>query len=367
MRQLIQRLNLKYPVIQAPMAGGVVTPKMIAEVTRAGGLGSLPLGYLNLEEAEKAIHETKRVTNGKFSVNVFIPANKRLIQNNHHLEKMLLHINYYRNILSLPIMKGFSPLQEASPDSLVDLAVAEGVDIISFTFGSLSAQKISELQKKNIFVIGTATSVKEGVFLEEQGCNAVVAQGYEAGGHRGGGFLANDSGALIGSMSLIPQMVSRINVPIIASGGIMNGRGIVAALSLGASAVQMGTAFLACKESAASSLHKKIVMGSHDESSCITAAFTGKPVRSIKNAYVEETEQRFASDEIFPYPDQHQLTKDMRKVANQQNLLPYASFWSGQSGSLARSLSISDLMQSLDKEMKESVDSLVMFNQNQPR
>lgn len=362
---LLRRLNIRLPIIQAPMAGGVVTSAMISAVTRAGGLGSLPLGYLNIDEATEVIRTTKDVTEGKFSVNVFIPSVNTIYEENYVvLQNMLNHINHYRAILKLPERKDLIPSHETSAELLIDLAVSEGVDIISFTFGTLSQEKIASLHKKNIFVIGTATSVKEGKLLEQIGCDAVIAQGYEAGGHRGGGFIDNNPGGLIGTMSLVPQMVRHLKIPVIAAGGIMTGQGIIAAQALGAEAVQMGTAFLTCKESAASALHKKTVMQSMGEDTCLTKVFTGKEVRSIDNAFIRETEKKFTPDEIPAYPNQHYLTKEMRAAANKQRVPQYASFWSGQSGQLSSSLWISDFMLLLEAEMNETINQFSQTNTN---
>ena len=249
MTRFTKLLNgLKHPIIQAPMAGGIVTPAMILAVTKAGGLGSLPLGYLDKKSAEDAIKKTLEVTSAPFSVNVFIPSQSKLMSTE-QINRMLAHINTYRQPFGLDSLTTIPSLQETPAEELIDLAVHYGVRIVSFTFGVLNRETIERLHRFDVTVIGTATTLNEGKLLEELGCDAVIAQGFEAGGHRGGGFIENEPGGEMGTMALIPQMVDALHTPVIAAGGIMDGRGIVASLLLGASAVQLGTAFLASKES----------------------------------------------------------------------------------------------------------------------
>lgn len=351
------RLNIRLPIIQAPMAGGIITPALINEVTKSGGLGSLPLGYLSIEEAQEAIRKTIFLASKRFSVNLFIsspithPSKKQVAT-------MLAYVNQHRLSLGLSTLLEIPAWFEPDIDELIDMILKEGISIISFTFGILSHNTMKRLLEKNIFIMGTATTVQEGLALEAIGCHAVIAQGYEAGGHRGGGFLEGQSGGLIGTMALVPQMVDALNIPVIASGGIMDGRGIAAALTLGASAVQMGTAFLTCEESNASPLHKHMILDSPAENTGITPIFTGKPVRGFKNELVIMTEKNFNDDDLLPYPLQHQLTKELRSIANKSGRLEHAGLWSGQGNQLSRSLSVEHLMTTLEKE---TVSALSQF------
>lgn len=214
------------------------------------------------------------------------------------------------------------------------------------------------LQKQNVFVMGTATTTEEGRALEASGCHAIIAQGYEAGGHRGGGFLASHPGGFIGTLALVPQMVDAVSIPVIAAGGIMDGRGIAATLALGASAVQMGTAFLTCTESTASPMHQQMILDSPAERTCITSVFTGKPVRSFVNEFVTTTEQLLSAEDLLPYPVQHHLTQELRSAANQLSQPNCAGLWSGQGTGLSRSLSVEALMAQLEQE---TLDTLAAF------
>lgn len=354
---LLKRLNIKLPVIQAPMAGGVVTKEMIAAVTRSGGLGSLPLGYLTMAETEIAIRQTQSmIGNCPFAVNVFMPAAYHSITQDQE-NKMLNHVNIYRRKLALSDLKTIPLLSEASAYEQINFAVSEGVKIISFTFGALSKEKINILHSENVFVIGTATNVEEGIFLEVVGCDAVVAQGAEAGGHRGGGFLANKPGGLIPTSTLVSKMKKVLSIPIIAAGGIMDGARVVDMLNLGASAVQLGTFFLAANESNAELAHKEALAASAANATCITKAFTGKEVRAFKNAFVRDTEG-LSVDSILPYPIQHQVTKEFRALAAKHNQNEYASFWAGTGHQFVRTGSVTQLMDELINEMNHSLDAL---------
>lgn len=345
--------SLKYPIIQAPMAGGVVSPAMIAAVTKAGGLGSLPLGYLDAKAAEDVIKKTLAVTSGAFSVNVFIPSKPKLMSTE-QVNQMLTHVNKYRQQLGLNALTEIPSLQETPAEELIDIAVHHGVRIVSFTFGTLSRETIERLHRSDVMVMGTATTVNEGKLLQALGCDAVIAQGFEAGGHRGGGYIENESGGEIGTMVLIPQMVDALDTPVIGTGGIMDGRGIAASLMLGATAVQLGTAFLASKESLATVLHKQTLLESPDNSTCITTSFTGKAVRAIKNEYITETEDQFSINDLLPYPIQHQATKEFRAKANQSQMTQWTSFWSGQGHRMSRQLTVAELMEKFSQEMQEA-------------
>lgn len=355
MFDILERLHLKLPVIQAPMAG-IVTPALVAAVGNAGCLGSLPLGYLTIEEARQVIRKTAAVSVTPFSVNVFVPEPPR-VMTKIQIKKMLTHINVCRKTLGLADLHEIPAAQEANFNELIEMIIAEGIAVLSFTFGILPPEIVDKLHQNNVFIIGTATNVTEGIALQSAGCDAIVAQSYEAGGHRGGGFL-QASGGLIGGMALVPALVDALSIPVIAAGGIMDGRGIISALALGASAAQLGTAFLTCNESGASALHKQMILHGSEENTCITNAFTGKPARGFKNKFVEMTESQFKEAEILAYPVQHQATKEFRARANQSSQSDYASLWSGQGVRLGRTLSVAVLIQRLEKEMGCTVGRL---------
>ncbi len=258
--EFLETFQLKLPIIQAPMAGEAATPELIATVANAGGLGSLGAGYLSPEQIRKNIREIKKLTTQPFAVNLFTPSyfDKKINQNK--FPKIAAIIQNYQKQLGINqeiIFPGYVNNFKAQ----IAVIIEEKIPIFSFTFGIPETEIIQQFKKNKIKIIGTATTVNEAIALENAGCDAVVAQGYEAGGHRGS-FIQTAAETMIGTMALVPQMVSQIKIPVIAAGGIMDGRGLIAAMALGACAVQMGTAFLTCKESAVNASYKSLLQNS---------------------------------------------------------------------------------------------------------
>lgn len=335
--QLTELLQIRYPIIQAGMAGGVTSPQLVADVSNAGGLGTLGAGYMTPEAIREAIKEIRTRTVRPFAINLMVPV---------PTEKDPEKERRMKNILK-PFEKAVEALHEETiqkPDytftDQVNVVLEEKVPVFSFTFGIPEPDVIRELQSNQTVVIGTATTVREGVCLEQKGVDAIVAQGSEAGGHRGT-FLSSDFPS-IGTMALVPQVADRVKLPVIASGGIMDGRGVLASLALGAEGVQMGSAFLTTAESSAHHKHKEALIHSTDESTVMTTAFSGRPARGIKNTFIEEMEQY--ADLIPPYPVQNNLTKNMRNVAAKQAKIEYMSLWAGQAASLGRLETARELM-----------------------
>ncbi|MGO4110861.1 NAD(P)H-dependent flavin oxidoreductase [Paenibacillus sp. YAF4_2] len=346
---LTQKLNIQYPIIQAPMAGGPTTPELIAAVSNAGGLGSLGAGYLTPEQIREAIKEIRKRTNRPFGVNLFVPEQTDVSED--IIEKMNNYLNESRTELGISLNSLTPDLKETFKEQ-VQVVLEENVPVFSFTFGIPSQNIIQEMKQHGIVIIGTATTVEEGIQLEATGVDAIVAQGSEAGGHRGA-FLGNANDALIGTMALLPQLVDHVAVPVIAAGGIMDGRGLVASLALGASAVQMGTAFLVCPESGAHVVYKGKVMTSSEDSTEITYAYSGKAARGIRNDFINK--MRFYPGIIPAYPIQNALTRDIRQAAAKANNPEYMSLWAGQGVRLAKELTASDIV----KQTMEQAAALI--------
>jgi nitronate monooxygenase len=213
--------------------------------------------------------------------------------------------------------------------------------------------------KKRFFVMGTATTVGEAVELERRGVDAVIAQGAEAGGHRGTFAVPFEHG-MIGTMALVPQVASSVGVPVVASGGIMDGRGIAAALALGASAVQMGTAFLACHESGIPAAYRDALTSATEARTALTRAFSGRPARGIANRFMEEMGD--AGDDVLPFPLQNALTRPLRDAAGRQGRAEFLSLWAGQAVGLARSMRAADLVARLAAETDAVLASLARIS-----
>lgn len=346
--KLTELLQISYPIIQAGMAGGVTSPQLVAAVSNAGGLGTLGAGYMAPDAIREAIQDIRKRTDRPFAVNLMVPPAYES-----DLEKERQMKNYlkrFEKIVGAPHEETTGGAAHSFEDQ-VKVVLEEKVPVFSFTFGIPAPAIIKELQANQTVVIGTATSVKEAIQLEKSGVDAIVAQGSEAGGHRGT-FLSSVF-PYIGTMALIPQVVDQVKIPVIASGGIMDGRGVLASLVLGAAGVQMGSAFLTTFESNAHAKHKEALIQSTDESTVMTTAFSGRPARGIQNTFIKEMESY--PHFIPPYPIQNALTNNMRKHAAKQGRIEYMSLWAGQAASLSRFESVEELMKRIMEQVNRSL------------
>jgi nitronate monooxygenase len=354
--KLTKILNIEFPIIQAPMAGGVTKSELVAAVSNFGGLGMIGAGYLNPKQLLEQVKEIKQLTQKQFGVNLFVPnefqvSEEEIIAAKNVLEPINKYLNIGESNLNVPDSKQFIETYQEQ----IKIVISEKIPICSFTFGVPSKDVIEELKRNNIIVIGTATTVNEAIEIENLGMDMVVVQGSEAGGHRGN-FMGNDQGSLIGLMSLIPQVVDHVTIPVIGAGGIMDGRGLIASLCLGAKGVQMGTAFLTCLESGASMIHKEAIVDSDEDQLVLTRSFSGKWARGIKNQFIIETEKYEGQ---FPqYPVQNTLTQGIRKASVSSGNREFMSLWSGQSPRLAKIQSVEALMKKIVNEansIKETI------------
>ncbi|UOQ94375.1 nitronate monooxygenase [Halobacillus shinanisalinarum] len=340
--KLTETLDIKFPIIQAGMAGGVTTSEIVASVSNAGALGSLGAGYMDPKEMQTLIQDIKQKTKHPFAVNVFVPETPK--HNPEQIEKANKLLQPFLNDLAIKANDGEVPRVF---EQQIDKIIEEQVPICSFTFGIPSKPVIDKLKEHHILLVGTATTVKEAILNEEAGMDAVVAQGSEAGGHRGT-FDRPFENSMIGTMSLVPQTVDHVSIPVIAAGGIMDARGVIAALMLGAQGVQMGTAFVTSEESGAKKQHKEAITTSTEDATTVTTTFSGKPARGIDNQFIQEMRQH---ENILPdYPIQNTLTKGIRKAAAEQNKPHYMSLWAGQSPLLSQKTSATDLLLSIIKD-----------------
>jgi len=344
--QFLKLTGIKIPIIQAPMAGGPSSPSLVSAVSNAGGLGSIGGGYLSPKSLKAQILEVKSKTDRPFGVNLFItdPGNDEI----HSSDRIDKIINNYAEELGVELTGEVVPFPNF--DEQIEVILENNIKVFSFTFGVPEKKYIERLKLNNTLVIGTATSVSEAVLLNKAGCDAVVAQGFEAGGHRGS-FEYKDNIPLVGGISLIPQIADAIDIPLIASGGIMDGRGIYASFALGASAVQMGTAFLTCDEAEVNKSWIDLLMNSTDTSSALTNAFTGKFARGLNNRFMKELKRY--EDEIPEYPIQHQLTRELRAKAKEMDNTDFMSFWAGQGSPMNRSTTAEKLINLLIEEYND--------------
>ncbi|KKI89994.1 nitronate monooxygenase [Bacillus sp. SA1-12] len=349
---MTELLKIEYPIIQAPMAGGVTTSKLVAEVSNAGGLGMIGAGYMTPGQMREQIQEIKHLTSNPFGINLFVPEEYDVIDD--EVKSINEILNPIREQLNLPRkdcfeITRFKHVYETFIEQ-INVLIEENVTICSFTFGIPSKEVMAELKKNNMILIGTATTVGEAVENEKAGMDLVVVQGSEAGGHRGS-FIDGNQESLVGLMSLIPQVVDNVNIPVIAAGGIMDGRGLMASICLGAKGVQMGTAFLTCVESGAHQVHKEAILNSNEDHTVLTRSFSGKWARGIKNKFILEMQKH---ETFLPdFPVQNTLTQDIRKTSTVQNNPDFMSLWAGQSPRLAQNQTVEIFIKNIITEAKK--------------
>jgi len=326
---LTRQIGVSLPIVQGPMNGGS-TPQMVAAVSNAGGLGSLAAAGLDPAAIHAQVASIRAQTSKPFNVNLFVldtPAPTR-----DELEHAIALLQPVRAELGLPPAQPLAKYCEDFRQQL-DAVIELKVPLASFTFGLLDASSVDRLHQAGSLVIGTATSVAEARAWEANGADIICAQGAEAGGHRGT-FLGHPDDSMIGTLALVPQIVDAVSLPVIAAGGIMDGRGIAAALMLGAQAAQLGTAFLSCAESPIHPAWKEKIRQAADTSTRTSRAFTGRPARGIVNEY---TTRMAAHEQQFPaYPVQNALTTEIRKAAGAANRLDFISLWAGQAAGMSR-------------------------------
>lgn len=328
----LELLGLRSPVIQAPMAGGGDTPALVAAVNEAGGLGFVGAAYLTGEQiAERALAIRQR-TALPFGINLFAPTPAP--GQAPMIAEAMARVRPFHVELGLPEAE-----EPSYGGDIFDRQVAamldSGAAFYSVTFGLPPADSVAAAKARGMRVLGTATTVAEAVALEQAGVDAVIAQGSEAGGHRGS-FIGDPAANLVGTMALVPQVADAVGVPVIASGGIMDGRGIAAALALGASAVQMGTVFLTTGEAGIPEAHKAAILAAREDQTRITRAFSGRPARGIVNRFMETVEDPQAPEAVLPFPLQNALTRPLRTAAGKAGRAEFLSLWAGQGLTLAQ-------------------------------
>ena len=350
-RDFCTRLGLAHPIIQAPMAGGTTTPELVAAVCDEGALGSVGAAYLTPEQIKDAAAAVRARTNRGFCLNLFAGGYEEC-RRQVDPTKMLDVVGHHHAALGLPFPEA-PPVTEDPFADQIEAVIATQPHVFSFTFGLPDAALIARIKACGSFVMGTATTVNEARHLAAAGVDAVIAQGAEAGAHRGT-FLAPFESAMIGTMALVPQIVDAVApLPVIAAGGIMDGRGIVAALALGASAVQMGTAFLTTDEAGIPEAHKAyLASGAAADQTAVTRVFSGRPARGVVNAFWREAEA-LGIDAVLPFPRQNDLTRAMRAAAAKSGDTDRMALWGGQGAGIARRMKAAALIRTLIAEMDE--------------
>lgn len=344
---LFARLGLRHPVVQGPFGGGLSTPELVAAVTGAGGLGSFGLeGFTPARIAESAAAVRAR-TAGPFNLNLWVPlpGDDALRLDRTAFDRAVLRLApIYADLgLDAPRFEEVEANPVPSFAEQVEAVLAAKPAVASFIFGVPPEPMLHALRARGIVTIGTATNLVEGEALAAAGIDAIVASGAEAGGHRAA-FLRGTEASLTVS-ALVPQLADRVGVPVIAAGGIADARGVRAAFALGASAVQVGTGFLASHESGAAEAHKAALVAEGERATILTTAFTGRHARGLVNRFVREAAAH--PDDVLPFPWQYLLTRPIRQAAAAAGRSEWMSLWAGQNVTLVRRRGAAEVIDAL--------------------
>jgi len=348
--RVLDLFGIELPIIQAPMAGSTLSDMVVA-VSETGGLGSLPCALLSVEQAHRELETIRRKTSRPINVNFFCHQQPRHDPAREMRWRRRLDTYY----VQLELDNDFSiPSSTRAPfdDKMCDLVMEFNPEVVSFHFGLPDKTLLLRVTTAGAKILSSATSVDEARWLEDQGCDAIVAQGYEAGGHRGM-FLTQDVSTQVGTMALVPQVVDAVKVPVIAAGGIADARGIAAAFALGASAVQIGTAYLLCPEAQLSPIHRQALKDAKDNETAVTDVFTGRPARAIVNRLMREV--RPMSDVTPEFPLAAAALAPLRSKSEMTGSADFTPLWSGQAGRLNRELPAAELTKQLAAETLEKL------------
>jgi nitronate monooxygenase len=324
--RLQELFGIEHPLVQAPMAGAS-TPAMAAAVANAGGMGSLGCAMMTAEQLKSAATEVAAGTNRVVNFNFFVHEEPDLAK--HAPGPMHEALKPYYAEYGLGEPAAPKPGAPAFNNAMLEVLLACRPKVASFHFGLPKPHVVEALKRAGVKLIGNATNVGEARALEAGGMDAIVAQGAEAGGHRGafiGAAHEND----MGTMALVPLVVDAVKVPVIAAGGIFDGRGVAAAFMLGASGAQLGSAFLRSPESIVPDLHKRALAETPDNSTKLTRLFSGRPARSIRNRLVRELAAHEA--DAAPFPTQRAVIGPLAKAAAERGSADFMQLWSGQAG-----------------------------------
>lgn len=339
--RILDLLGIELPIIQAPMANAT-TAAMVIAANAAGALGSLPAAMLSLEQLREALMSIRQGTARPINVNFFCHRPPAADEERDRQWKALLE-PYYRELgadFDAP-----TPVSNRAPFDEGACAVVEEFrpEVVSFHFGLPEKSLLDRVKATGAKVLSSATTVEEAVWLEQHGCDAIIAMGIEAGGHRGM-FLSDDLNSQIGLFALLPQIVDAVRVPVIAAGGIGDARGIVAAFALGAAAVQIGTAYLFTPEASISASHHHALRHAQASETALTNLFTGRPARGIVNRVMRELGAINPTAPAFPRSGGALMPL---KVGDEAG---FSSQWSGQGLGLGKDLSTYALTRELAEQ-----------------
>ena len=335
-------LKIRYPILQGPMGGGLSSPELVSEVSALGGLGGYGAYQLEPNEIREVITEIKSRTINPYNINLWVNDVDEFNDiSDEKYGRLVSNFKPYFDQLNLSIPDKPKPVTSKF-ESQVEVLLQENVPVFSFVFGIPEASILKEFKKRNTITIGAATTLDEALALEADQVDIIVASGFEAGGHRPS-FLKPAEDSLTGTFSLVQQIVNKVKTPLVGAGGIVNKSGVDAIMKLGASGVQIGTAFLACEESGASKEYRNVLFSERAKHTTLTKSFTGRLARGISGEISESLKEM----KMLPFPLQTYFISTLRKEAIKQNKLELLTFWAGQSVTEIKYRNVRDVFNSL--------------------
>ena len=345
-RRLLDLLKIESPIIQAPMAGSD-SVALARAVSSTGALGSLACALLGPDDVRGAVRELRKDLNRPFNLNFFCHTMEAPDAAAMEKWKNFLRPHYERLGLDSENVAE-SRLRLPFDEEMCSVVEEVRPEIVSFHFGLPATKLVERLKRRDIKILSTATSVREAMWLESHGCDAIIAQGIEAGGHRGM-FLETNIATQIGLFALVPQVRDAVSLPVIAAGGIADARGVVAALALGASGVQLGTAYLFCPEAKVSPLYRSALEHAAYSGTALTNLFTGRPARGIFNRYLQESGPM--SDAAPAFPHAATLVAPLRAASERAGSHDYMQLWAGQTAGLGKTMSADQFTRELASDV----------------
>ena len=355
-RALTDLIGVEHPLIQAPMASAA-TPALSAAVANAGGLGSLGAALLSPAAVTDQVAELRRATDRPLNLNFFAntPATPDPVRDQ-RAQRLLAPLFAELELGEVPPARD---LRVHFNDEMLETVLRVKPQVVSFHFGLPRAEAVDAIRSSGSVILSSATTVREALALEAQGADAIIAQGWEAGGHRGT-FASPFAHAQVGTFALVPQVVDAVSVPVVAAGAVADGRGIAAAFALGASGVQLGTAFLRCPESAIPDAYREELASAGADSTEVTTAFTGRPARSIRNRYVEHmaAELRQADADLPEFPLMMAFQRLLRDASAELGIPDFMALWSGQAAALGSDLPAGEVVARLVDDARAAFERL---------
>jgi len=351
---LAAKIGLAAPIVQAPMAGGPSSQELVAACSAAGALGSFGFAYTQPDEMKKQSAWVRAKTDHPFGINLFTSASPGQIDAGTQRGALDAVSGYYKELglpAPEPVNAPYAPDLEAQLDAVAEIRPR----VFTVHLNDLPEKRIKSFKALGILVGGSATCVAEAQRLESLGFDFVIAQGGEAGGHRGS-YLRDPYQSLTGTLALTRLVVRAVKLPVIAAGGIMDGAGIAASLALGAQLAQLGTAFVPCPESGAAQVHKDLLLKSTEDTSRVTEKFSGKPARGLSNRFMAEMAASNAPQLAFPA--QNSVTGKLRQASAKAGKGDFVALWAGQAAPLSRALPAAGLIAKLEAETIESIQKL---------